>query len=1197
MKNSITKGLQCSDPTNWRLKLRLSLILLFISLFHMEASTYSQNTKITLDAESVSVESVLKMIESQSEFKFFCNVNMVDIDRIVTIKMSKQRVFKVLKVLFNDTNTIYTIVDRQIILTNELHKNDEVTSLALKKAILIQQEIEIVGTVKDSDGIPLPDASIIIKGTSIGVVTDFDGNFKISVPNTSSTLVISYIGMTTQEVTVGNQTTIDIVLVTSAENIDEVIVTALGMKREKRALGYSVGEINDEVLNVVPQENALSGMSGKVSGLDIRRAGGDLNGETHVYIRGRTSLSGNDEPLVIVDGTPVGNPNVMSDISSVNIKSVSVLKGASAAALYGSRAGNGVIIISTKSGQGSKKGIGVSINSSVTFNKPYKYFELQNRFTNGKSHGLFDEGQRQYWWGAEEGTMAVQWNTNGEEKPLVFYDNSLEDYFQTGFSTINDVSVTGAYDKGSFRLAVSQMSGSGFSPGTDLQKIGFNLATSYKITDKFTISSNIDISNPNSNNSPFQFINRDDQYYDIFNIAPHININDLKGDLWEVENIMQRKIYSDSNNPWWYAKYVRYPYDRIRGFGNIKLDWDILPNLKAMARVAHNSTNTKNEVIKPWSYSGFTTSKPHGSYFVKNTNQRETNIDFLLSYDKKIGDFRTSASFGGNIMNRYTSVINSGGDNIVLPGLFTLSNVERGGLVYESGVYEKAIYSLYGVANLSYKNMIYLDLTARNDWSSTLPEENRSYFYPSASLSLLISEMIEMPSWVSLIKIRSGWAQVGKDTDPYLINPSLTQGTWGSDFTYSLPSSMPNPNLKPEIATSYEIGTDLSFFHGRLGFEATYYKTQNKNQILNVVVSPMTGYTSTTINAGNVENSGIELGFNAIPVKFEDFEWSLNVNFTKASSQLVDLTEGIDRVSFGGGSGMYAYTKVGGYIGDLYSYGIKKVEEGPYKGWNLLDKNGRLAIEKNIDKMPHVGNFTNDFFMGLNTSVSYKAFTLSASFDWRQGGDYFSESMKRSARSGKIEKWERSNGQTTSTFQGVLGANDYNGLSDELANEIRNNPKYRDYDVWVGGRNEELGGFFYDGYYTGAFYPGVIDNGDGTYTENFGAEGTRMFDAYRTFKSSGSFWRTGYAYMFDASFIKMRDITLSYQLPENIVGAIKAQGISVSVFAKNIMLWTKADNGIDPENAYRDSGQDQGFERWSMAPWSVPIGFRLNINF
>ena len=790
--------------------------------------------------------------------------------------------------------------------------------------------------------------------------------------------------------------------------------------------------------------------------------------------------------------------------------------------------------------------------------------------------------------------MGIQWNSDGEERPLVFYQNSLEDYFQTGVSTINDVSITGSYDEGSFRLSMSQMSGSGFSPGTDLQKVGFNLSTTYNITDKVTISSNIDISNPHSNNSPYQFLNRDDQYYDIFNVAPHININDLKGDLWEVENVMQRKIYGDSNNPWWAAEYRRNPYDKVRGFGNIKLDWEILPNLTAMVRVAHNSTNIKNEVIKPWSYSAFTVSRPNGSYFVKNTNQKETNMDFLLSYDKEFGDFRTSVSVGGNMMNSSTSIINSGGDNLVLPGLFTLSNVTRGGLLYNSGLYEKAIYSAYGLATVSYKNMAYLDLTARNDWSSTLPEENRSYFYPSASLSVLLSEMMDMPSWVSLVKLRAGRAQVGKDTDPYLINPSLSQGYWGEDFTYSLPGSMPNPNLKPEISTSNEIGTDVAFLKGRLGFEATYYKTQNKNQILNVAVSPMTGYTSTTINAGNVENEGIEIGLSAIPVKTKDFQWNLHVNFTKASSKLVELVDGIDRVSFGGGSGMYARTDVGGYIGDLYSYGIKQVEEGEYAGWNLLDANGRLAIEKDVEKLPLVGNFMNDFFMGLNTSVSYKGFTLSASFDWRQGGDFFSESMKRMARSGKIEKWMRSTGITTSTFEGILGANSYGGLSDALANEIKSDPRYMD-DVWVGGRNEALGGFMYDGYYTGAFFPGVIDNGDGTYTENFGAEDTRMFDAYRTFKSSGSFWRTGYAFMFDASFVKMRDITLSYQLPSKIAGAIKAQSATVSVFAKNIMLWTKADVGIDPENAYNEGYQ--GFERWSMAPWTAPLGFRVNVNF
>lgn len=363
---------------------------------------------------------------------------------------------------------------------------------------------------------------------------------------------------------------------------------------------------------------------------------------------------------------------------------------------------------------------------------------------------------------------------------------------------------------------------------------------------------------------------------------------------------------------------------------------------------------------------------------------------------------------------------------------------------------------------------------------------------------------------------------------------------------------MPNTNLKPEIATSYEFGTDIKLFDGRLGFDATYYKTQNKNQILNVAVSPLTGYTSTTINAGNVENYGVELGMNITPIKTQDLVWNMDINFTKQQSKLVALVDGIDRVDFGGGTDMGgSFTRVGGIIGgDLYAPYVKKVEEGEYKGWNLLDANGRWDVDRTKENQKKVGNSNNDFALGFNTSVTYKNFTLSASLDWRQGGDFFSESMKRMARSGKIESWN--NGISTSTFTGVLNANSFNGDRAALANEIKTNPIYRDNNVWVGGRNQELGGFDYNGNYNGAFFPGVIDNGDGTYTENFGgAEGTQFFDAYRVVESSGSFWRTGETFMYDASFVKLRDITLSYKFSNKV-----AKYISAEIFHFRYMLKT-----------------------------------------
>ncbi|MCG1037496.1 SusC/RagA family TonB-linked outer membrane protein [Polaribacter sargassicola] len=1099
-----------------------------------------------------------------------------------------------------EDSTKFTIDYKEILLSNLLNDlskkgffkyqiNDK--SVLIKKVNKSKFQQSIKGTVSDENGNPLPGSSVMEKGTNNGVTSNFEGQFSITVSNPNAVLVISYIGYLNEEVQVNNQKEFNIVLKENIADLNEIIVTALGMKREKKALGYSVGEIEDKKINVVPQENVLGGLSSKISGLDIRRGGNDLNNETYVYIRGKTSLTGNDQPLVVIDGSPIGDTNVMGDISAMDIENISVLKGASAAALYGSRAGNGVILITTKSGNNTKKGIGVTFNTTTTFNTPYKYVELQNQFTNGQK-GIFNEATWQHWYGAEEGASAVQWNSNGEEVPLKFYDNSLKDYFKTGATTINDVSVSGAYDKGSFRLSISQLSGKGFTPGTELQKIGANLTTSFKITDKVTVSTNINISNPNSDNYPINSIGGDDQYFDIYNIAPHININDLK-DYWVVKNTEQRKITEGYNNPWFFANERINKFDKIRGFGNIKLDWQINEDFNAMARVSNSSNSNRTEVIRPWSYDGFGTSKPFGSYNISESSSSETNIDVLFSYKKQLGDFRIDPSIGGNILNSLSTSISSGGDNLVLPGLYTVSNVARGGLSYSSASYRKSVYSAYGMLSLGYKDYVFLDFTARNDWSSTLPKENRSYFYPSVSTSVLVSQFVEMPKWVSLFKVRSSWAQVGKDTSPYLINPTLSQGYWGDDFTYSLPSSMPNTNLKPEIATSYEFGTDVKLFHGRLGFDATYYKTQNKNQILNVAVSPLTGYTSSTINAGNVENYGIELGLNIIPIRTEDLEWNMNFNFTKQESKLVALVDGIDRVDFGGGTDMGSFTRVGGVIGDLYAPYVRKVEEGEYKGWNLLDANGRWDVDRTKENQKKVGNSNNDFAVGFNTSITYKNFTLSASLDWRQGGDFFSESMKRMARSGKIESWN--NGISTSTFTGVLNANSFNGDRAALANEIKSNPAYRDNNVWVGGRNQDLGGFEYNGNYNGAFFPGVIDNGDGTYTENFGGEGTQLFDAYRVVESSGSFWRTGETFMYDASFVKLRDITLTYDFSDNVAKYISAQNISISLYAKNIMLWTKAKIGIDPETAY-DEG-NQGFDKWNLAPWTVPMGFRLNVSF
>jgi TonB-linked SusC/RagA family outer membrane protein len=1196
MKNIILKELLCGNSSNWRLKMRLSIFLLFISLFHIQASTYSQSKKITLDMESVPVESVLEMIESQSEFTFLCNISTVNVDRIVSVKARKKPVHEILDLLFVDTNTIYNVVDRQIILTKGVEINTPEILLPEEINEPIQQEIEIKGTVNDEIGMPLPGANVIIKGTNKGVTTDFDGNYSLSVLDTSVTLVFSFIGMKTQEVAVGTQSTINIVLLASSESIDEVVITALGISREKKALGYSVGEVKAEQLTMVPQENAINALTGKVAGLRITSTSGDINSETIIQIRGRTSLAANDSPLIVIDGVPAGNDaGVISDMNANSIASVSVLKGPSAAALYGSRAGNGVVIVTTKSGASGKKGIGVSYDTSITVATPFKFFELQDRFTTGKG-GIFNEGNNQHWYGPEEGASAVQWNSNGESVPLVFYEDTQKKFFDTGFSLNNSLAVAGSYDKGSFRIGISDIRAGGTLPGSELFKNSMDVAVVRKITDKLKVSANVILGNSHSDNFRIQRHN-DYPYRDIQFIPNHVDINDLRP-IWAEgqEDIQQLTIDAGYDNAWFTALETVYKFEKERVNANVKLDYEINDDFSLFARVGRSSTNLINDHEV-----GYSARRARsGQYEYEDTNSVETNIDMLVSYTKEVGDFGINVSAGGNSLFQESSYSYTGGAPIVVPGLFTGSNIDRGGLTYITNHFDKRVYSVYGLGSFSYKNFAYLDVTARNDWSSTLPEDNRSYFYPSASLSILLSEMFEMPEAISFLKIRGGWAEVGRDTDPYQLGTQLIGGNYGSSSTYSVGSTLPHPNLKPETTISSEIGFDTKFFSNRLGLNFTYYEISNEDQIVNVSVPAFSGYTSAQVNAGIVENKGIEIELNTVPVLTDAVRWDLNFNYSKEKSQLIELAEGVATTQIYWSSiGARSYTEVGGNIGDIYIRDVKRVADGEYQGWPLLDSNGKTQNAENYELY---GNAMADFHLGMQTSVSYKNFTFSASIDSRFGGEYHSLSMVRWTRGGKIEDWN--NGVSSSTFSGILDNNSFNGDNDALANEIKNNPTIRDNNVWVGGRTADLGGWPHvDGGNDGSFMPGVRDNGDGTYAENFGADGTKFIRADEVLEPGSGWWgAAGQNWVYDSSYAKLREIALSYSFTDDFSSKLKAENISLGMYARNIMLWTKAQNGLDPEFAFTASGngaeQSQGYERWGGAgPWTANFGLKLNIQF
>lgn len=1154
------------------------------------------NRTVSVSFSEESLERVMEKLEAVSGVGFIYSRELIHSGRTISYTARKKKLEIVLNDIFNSLSLQYRAEGNKIIV-RKIRKEPYETVLPLPyPGQEAAPDQKVAGTVTDENGGVLPGVNILLKGTTRGTTTDASGNFELNVPNGDAVLIFSFVGFASREVVVGNQQNISVRLAEDNKSLREVVVTALGMKREKRSLGYSVGEISNTELNRVPQENVLGGLQGKITGLQINNSSPELNAETHVYIRGTNSLTSNDDPLVIVDGVPSGNPNVLSDISASNIASISVLKGPSAAALYGSRAGSGVILVTTKNGHSEKKGLGVSFSSGYTSTVPYRFIEMQNRFTTGK-RGIFDETAYQHWFGPEEGTEAVQWNTNGVAQPLKFYPDNRQNFFQNGHSLISDISVGGNYDKGNFRVSFNHLGGTGNSPGMELNRVGVNLSGRYNVSKTVSVSTNLNIQNSFSDNFFTQLANQY-AYIDINTLPPHVDVNGLRN-YWAIEGEQQRNVGKSYNNPWFEAYEHRMPFKRDRRIGNVALNWEILPELNLTTRISENFSYEKREELSPWSLYGGAT-RPRGGYNVTTEAMRELNGEILLSYKKDIGDFYLAPTVGGNLMSQTREMTFVGGDNLVMPGLYTASNIERAGLAYQTGVYKKAIQSVYGLLSTGYKDFLYLDFTARNDWSSTLPADLRSYFYPSVSASLMLNEIVGLPAWINLLKLRSGWAQVGKDTNPYTIHRVLNRGTWGDLTYYTNPPSLPNTRLKPEIATSYEAGFDFSMLSNRVRLEFTAYKMRNRNQILDVNVSQMSGYNAAKINAGVVENWGTEIGLQLTPVKSRDWHWNSNINFTRDRNKLTELTPGVDQVVFWQENGATAITRVGERLGDIYGYDAVRVKDGPYKGWALLNANGKL--QQDNSRTVKIGNYMHKFMIGFQNSVSYKAFTLSASIDWRQGGEFYSNTMQRFARSGIVEDYH--NGVHSSTFSGILGANSFGGDPDQLAQEIKSNPEiYRDGNVWIGGRTQDLGGFLYNGVYHGAFFPGVISNGAGGYTENFGGAGTRYINTWEVHEPGGGYWDIAIAnrFIYDASFVKLRELSLTYDLPGALVAKAGIRKASLSLFTRNIILWTAANIGIDPELAYmrrQSEFQSRGIERFGGAgPWIASGGATLKLEF
>lgn len=1036
------------------------------------------------------------------------------------------------------------------------------------------QQKTISGNVTDPDNTPIPGVNVLVKGTTQGTITDIEGNYQLTVPEDTETLVFSFVGYQTQEMAINGRSIIDLSLAEGSRELGEVIVTALGVERETKALGYAVQEVKGESITQARETNLVNSLAGRVAGVNVTGSSTTVGGSSRITIRGESSLDINkNQPLFIVDGVPINNNvvgssgsgnletdygNGAAEVNPDDIESISILKGPNAAALYGSRAANGVIIITTKSGKGVK-GIGVSVNSTTSFERPLRLPDWQdvygqgNRgqfaFVDGSGAGIAD-GVDESWGPRMDGQPIPQFDSQRDATgfrggdidaapdgstitptPWQSYPNNVTDFFETGVTLTNNVALSGGNENGSFRLSYTNLDQSGMLPNTDLGRNTLLFSSDYQLTDKLTANAMVNYIRTRSDNRPSISYGTESLMYLWVWYGRQINTNNLRN-YWQpgLEGRQQYNYnYNYHDNPYFtmYENTNGQAKDRV--LGNISLTYKFTDELSLMVRSGTDFYRELRDRKRAFSTQRF----PFGMYREDNIFFEERNTDFLLSYNKTLDEkWDISASFGGNRMDQIYEYNELVAPQLSIPEIYNFGN-SRVDLQAEEFVNGKRINSLYGLARVGYQNVLFLDLTARNDWSSTLPADNNSYFYPSVSASAIISDMVELPSFFAFAKLRAGWAQVGNDTDPYrLTNVYNYLPAFGNSQRVTESSIIRNPELKPEIVSSYEVGTDLRFFNGRIGLDFTYYNMSSRNQILQIDVDRTSGYSSTVINAGEIRNQGVELMLSGTPVELQNgFKWDINLNWTRNRSEVVELAEGIPSYRIAGNRGAEILAVPGERMGDIYGSVFQR-----HHGQIIYNESGFPLRTSDLEK---VGNYNPDWMAGIYNTLSFKGFNLGVLLDIRQGGVIVSQTTWIGRNAGQLE------GTVLGRENGLVG----NGVIVTGRDEAGNITSVRPNDVVVPARDWN----------------------------------------YQYFRRENNIE----AATWDASFTKLREIQFGYTFPNQLFDNLPFRDVNLSVVGRNVALWTQNPH-IDPENMSMSGGTlVPGVENMAY-PTPRSIGFNLN---
>ncbi len=1076
----------------------------------------------------------------------------------------------------------------------------------------------VTGTVTDDSG-PLPGVSVLIKGTTTGTETDFDGNYSLEA-SVGDVLQFSFVGMETLEQTVGDSNILNVTMVVGTL-LDEVVVTALGISRDKKSLGYSTQEVSGEDLTNVQTDNFVNGLSGRVSGINIQQ-NTNMGGSTNVIIRGNTSLGGDNQALFVIDGVPISNTNTnnrsqeqgggnsydygnaASDINPEDIESINVLKGAAASALYGSRAANGVIMITTKKGK-KAEGFGITVNSGFTFGvvDESTFVKYQDQY--GAGYGPYYDGPGNQWYVEDidgDGTgdlvaglgedasygpafdpnlFVYQWdafdpaNPNfGQRTPWVNAKNGPLEFFETPTTFTNSISLDRGSDKGSFRLNYTNFDQSGLLPNSSLKKHNFSMGANYTINEKMTVSSFANYINTkglgrNSTGYNDNLVGGFKQWW-----QTNVDIKQQRDIYFQTgRNVTWNPTYVDDlnpiywDNPYW-TRYENYQNDkRDRFIGNIALTYEITDWLNVMGRVA---TDTYSEIQEERravgsvpSRFGIGTAGGDGSiqrnvqgsgYARKDITSSETNYDLMLNVDKDLTDDLNLKAILGTNINRvnFSSLYSSTSGGLAVPGIYALQNSAGPLPLPIETVWKNGVDGIYASASFGFKNTYFLDATIRRDKASMLPEDNDTFYYPGVSTGIIFSNFIDA-DWLSFGKFRANYAEVGSARR----GPNLLDDTYNINIPIGAPSATVsntknNPDLKNETTKSYEVGLEMSFLQRRLGFDFAYYKSNSIDQITPVRLSEATGFLYKIVNAGEIENNGFEISAFGTPIKTEDFSWNINVNWSKNENEVLSLAEGLETLQLGSfQGGVTINAQVGQPYGVIYGTDYTYLNpDNPKASERLIDPDsGQYLKTSTSDNV--IGDANPDWQMGISNSFSYKNFALSFLIDIKKGGEIWSLDQYYGLATGLPE-------ETAFT----------NDLGNPVRNPITGTP---------GNYGADSGGFINTG-----VNPDGSTNETRIRADRFGAFGYRRGLPDKAFS-------------YDAGYVKLREIAFTYTLPSEILDKTFLTGVSISAVGSNIWIIDKSLPHADPESGL-GAGNLQGYSVGSL-PSTRDFGANLKLQF